>query len=148
MNALTRWTAANEVFRTPFDRLFHQAFNEFLAPAEAEQVSNRRFLPAADIRETTEALTLHVELPGLTKDDVQITLENNILTLSGERKLEKDVKEESYHRMERSYGTFIRTFALPNNLQTEKVEAIFKDGVLNISLPKAEETKPRKIEIR
>ena len=89
-----------------------------------------------------------MELPGLTKDDVSITLENNILTLSGERKLEKDVQEESYHRMERSYGTFIRTFALPNNLQTEKVEAIFKDGVLTITLAKAEEAKPRKIVIR
>lgn len=148
MTALMRWTPNSNPYRTPFDRLFTEAFNDFLAPIATEEVSNRRFLPAVDIRETSEALSLYVELPGLTKEDVQITLENNVLTLSGERKFEKDTKEENYHRMERAYGTFTRSFTLPANVQTDKVDASFKDGVLTVSLPKSDQSKPRKIAIK
>ncbi len=148
MTAITRWTPANDVFRSPLDRFFNQAFNEFLTPAAAEEVSSRRFLPAVDIRETGDVLTLAAELPGLNREDVQITVENNVLTIAGERKFEKDTKEENYHRIERSYGTFTRSFTLPANVKTEKVEASFKDGVLTISLPKVDEAKPRKIEIK
>ena len=148
MTAITRWTPANDVFRSPLDRFFNQAFNEFVSPLEAEEVSSRRFLPAVDIRETGDLLTLAAELPGLNREDVHITLENNVLTISGERKFEKDAKKENYHRIERSYGTFSRSFTLPANVKTDKVEAIFKDGVLMISLPKVDEAKPRKIEIK
>ena len=148
MNALMRWTPNSNLYRTPIDRLFNDAFNEFLSPMATEEVSNRRFLPAVDIRETADALSLLAELPGLTKDDIQITLENNVLTLSGERKFEKDTKEENYHRMERAYGTFTRSFTLPANVQTDKVDADFKDGVLTISLPKSDQSKPRKIAIK
>lgn len=148
MNALTRWTASPDVFRSPFDRLFNQAFNDFLQPIATEEVSNRRFLPAVDIRETPDALTLTAELPGLSREDVHITLENSVLTISGERKFEKDTKEENYHRIERSYGTFSRSFTLPSNVRGEQVNAAFKDGVLTITLPKTDEAKPRKIEIK
>jgi HSP20 family protein len=83
----------------------------------------------------------------MTKDDINITLENNVLRLSGERKFEKDVKKESYHRVERTYGTFSRAFALPQQVQAEGVQAGFENGVLTIMVPKAEQAKPRKIEI-
>jgi len=148
MNALTRWTASPDLYRSPFDRLFNQAFNEFLSPIATEEVSNRRFLPAVDIRETSDGLTLSAELPGINREDVHISVENSVLTISGERKFEKDTKEENYHRIERSYGTFSRSFTLPSNVKTDQVAASFKDGVLTIALPKADEAKPRKIEIK
>jgi HSP20 family protein len=88
------------------------------------------------------------ELPGMTREDVQITLENNVLSIAGERKFEKDVKGESYHRLERTFGTFARSFTLPANVKTDKVEATFKDGVLTVTLPKVEEAKPRRVEIK
>jgi len=145
---LARWMPA-DLFRERFDRMLNQSFNEFLAPLGAtEDVTNRRWMPAVDIRESDEALTLIAELPGLTKNDVHITMENNVLTLSGERKFETEEKEESYHRIERAYGSFSRSFTLPANVKTDKVEALFKDGLLSVTLPKVEEAKPRKIEIR
>ena len=101
-----------------------------------------------DIRETEDALVLTVELPGLTREDVQITLENNMLTLAGERNFEKESKGETFHRIERSYGAFSRAFTLPANVKTDKVEAVFNDGLLQVTLPKVEESKPRKIEIK
>jgi HSP20 family protein len=131
-----------------FDRLFDRAFSDFLAPASEDAVSTRRWMPAVDIKETAEALTFSAELPGLTKEDVQITLENNILTIAGERKFEKDVKEENYHRLERSYGSFARSFTVPGNVSFDRVDASFANGVLHVVLPKAEEAKPRKIEIK
>ena len=94
------------------------------------------------------ALTLSAELPGISREDVQISIENSVLTISGERKFEKDTKEENYHRIERSYGAFSRSFTLPSNVKTDQVAASFKDGVLTIALPKADEAKPRKIEIK
>jgi len=148
MNALTRWTAAPDVFRSPFDRLFNQAFNEFLSPIATEEVSNRRFLPAVDIRETSDALTLSAELPGLTREDVHITLENSVLTISGERKFEKDAKEENYHRIERAYGAFSRSFTLPATVDASRIAATYKDGVLTVRLPQREEAKPKQIEVQ
>jgi HSP20 family protein len=131
--------------RDPFFRLFDTFFNQDVAGSE--EVSNRGWVPVVDIQETEEAYRLIAELPGLTKEDINITLENNVLRLSGDRKFEKDVKKESYHRIERSYGTFTRSFALPQQVSSDKVEAAFKDGVLTITVPKAEQAKPRKIAI-
>lgn len=146
---LIRWTPQTDLFRSRVSRLFDQAFDEFLSPLSgSEELSSRGWLPPVDIRETDEALTLHAEIPGLTKDDVNITLENNVLTISGERKFEKDAKKDNYHRIERAYGAFSRSFSLPANVRTDQVRASFKDGVLTVSLPKAEEAKPRRIEIK
>ena len=103
--------------------------------------------PSVDIAETNEEIVVKAELPGMTKEDVNISITDNILTLKGEKKQEKEVKEENYHRIERSYGSFQRSFTLPVKIQHEKVKATFKDGVLNISIPKAEEVKPKQIEI-
>jgi HSP20 family protein len=104
-------------------------------------------VPPVDIQETEEGYRLQAELPGLTKEDIDITLENNVLRLSGERKFERDVKKESFHRVERTYGTFSRAFSLPQQVNAEGVQAGFENGVLTILVPKAEQAKPRKISI-
>ena len=145
---LIRWNPETDLLRHRMDRLFNQMLNTPWSPAQTEDVTNRGFLPAVDIRETDDALVLTAELPGLTKEDVNITLENNVLTLAGERSFEKESKGETFHRIERSYGAFSRSFTLPANVKTEKVEALFGDGLLQVTLPKVEESKPRKIEIK
>lgn len=143
---MTRWTP-NDVFRNRFDRLFNQAFGDVFDRG-SEEVGNRAWLPAVDVKETDEALTLFVELPGVKREDVDITVEDRTLTVRGERKFEKDAERENYHRIERAYGTFTRTFTLPANVATDSVQASFGDGVLTIALPRAEESKPRKIAIK
>lgn len=146
---LIRWNPEADVLRTRVDRLFNQMLGDlWSSPMSTEEVSTRRWSPAVDIRETDEALILTAELPGLTKEDVQITLENQVLTLSGERKFEKEAKGENFHRIERSYGAFTRAFTLPTHVKTEKVDASFEHGVLTVTLPKMEESKPRRISIR
>ena len=143
-SSVIRWNpTASYMNREPFARLFDTFFGDL----QGEDVSNRGWVPPVDIQETGDGYKLQAELPGLTKDDIQITLENNVLRLSGERKLEKDVKKESYHRVERTYGTFARAFTLPSQVNHDKVEASFENGLLTISVPKAEQAKPRKITI-
>ena len=144
LNNVTRWNPTSAyATREPFARLLDTFFNDL----QGEEVSNRGWVPPVDIQETTEGYKLHAELPGLTKDDINITLENNVLRLSGERKLEKDVKKETFHRVERTYGAFSRAFALPQQVNAEGVQAAFENGVLTITVPKAEQAKPRKIAI-
>jgi HSP20 family protein len=145
LSSLNRWNpSANLTPRDPFFRLIDTFFNQ---EAGNEDVAGRSWMPPVDIQETEEGYRLTAELPGLTKDDINITLENNVLRLSGERKFEKDVKKESYHRIERAYGTFGRSFVLPQQVSSDKVEAAFKDGILTVTVPKAEQAKPRKIAI-
>jgi HSP20 family protein len=131
--------------REPLFRLF----DTFLGNNESanEELSGRIWTPPVDIEETDNSYRLQAELPGLTKDDIQITLENNVLRLSGERKFEKDVKKENYHRVERIYGSFARSFALPQQVDSEHVQAAFENGVLTVTVPKAEQARPRKIAI-
>jgi HSP20 family protein len=144
LNNVTRWNPAVAYLnREPFARLFETFLNE----AQGEEVSNRNWVPPVDIQETEEGYRLQAELPGLTKEDIDITLENNILRLSGERKFERDIKKESFHRVERTYGTFSRAFTLPQQVNAEGVQAGFENGVLTILVPKAEQAKPRKISI-
>jgi len=144
LNTITRWNPGMPyVNREPLSRLFETFFGE----QPTEDVASRGWLPAVDIQETEDSYRLLAELPGLTRDDIQITLENNVLRLSGERKLEKDTKRENYQRIERTYGSFARSFALPLQVNTEGVQAAFENGVLTITVPKAEQSKPRKIAI-
>ncbi len=106
------------------------------------------WLPPVDIYENAhQEIVLKAELPGIAREDIDLRVENNTLTLRGERKREADVKTEQYHRVERSYGSFSRSFALPTRIDTEKVRAEFKDGVLTIALPVKAEAKPRQIEV-
>jgi len=103
--------------------------------------------PAVDIYEQDNNIVLKAELPGVDPKDVDIQLENNTLTLRGERKLDKEVKKENYHRVERAYGTFTRSFTLPAVVDQNNIKAEFKDGVLRVTLPKREEAKPKQIQI-
>ena len=145
LNSMTRWNPNVLTARDPFFRLVDSLFNQDLLPSE--EVSNRTWMPPVDIQETADAYRLVAELPGMTKEDINITLENNVLRLSGERKFEKDIKKDGYQRVERTYGTFARAFTLPSQVNHDKVEASFENGLLTISVPKAEQAKPRKITI-
>jgi len=106
-----------------------------------------QWMPRVDVRETDEALFVHAELPGVDKKDVILEVKDGVLTLSGERRYEKDVKEEHVHRVERMYGQFSRSFNLPRNVDAAKVDAHMKDGVLQVRLPKLESAKPKAIAI-
>jgi HSP20 family protein len=144
MNNVTRWNPATAYLTTrePFYRLFDSFFN-----SDAQGEETRAWVPPVDIQETADAFLFHAELPGMTKEDLHITLENSVLRLSGERKFEKDAKKENYHRVERTYGTFTRTFTLPTPVDPDKVQATFENGILTIAVPKAEQAKPRQIAI-
>jgi HSP20 family protein len=149
-HAIARWTPTGDLVRDRFGRLFEDAFNDMLRPlaTDPEAISSRSWIPRVDIRETADGLTLQMDLPGLGKDDVNITVENNVLTIAGERKLAADDKaNEGYHRLERPYGAFNRSFTLAPTVRTDTVEATFQDGVLSVHLPKQEESKPRRIAI-
>ncbi|MEO8648427.1 MAG: Hsp20/alpha crystallin family protein [Acidobacteriota bacterium] len=112
-----------------------------------EEMAHGGWSPSVDIFEDKEHLILEAELPGMDRDDFEISVENNILTLHGERKLENKTEGDNYHRVERSYGSFTRSFTLPQNVTSERATADYENGVLRVSLPKREETKARKIEI-
>ena len=144
MNNVTRWnpTTAYLTTREPFFRMFDSFFN-----SDAQGEETRAWVPPVDIQENGDAYLFHAELPGMSKEDIHITLENSVLRLSGERKFEKDAKKENYHRVERTYGTFTRTFTLPTQVDPEQVQAAFENGILTITVPKAEQAKPRRIAI-
>jgi HSP20 family protein len=144
--AIVRWEPLRDLLASQreFDRLFREAFG----PAFGEgEVSTRTWAPPVDIYENGDSLVLKAELPGINPDDVEIRVEGNTLYLKGERKFEKEVKEQNYHRVERSYGTFTRTFSLPNSIESDKVTANYQDGVLTLIMPKKEEAKPKTIKI-
>lgn len=141
-------TVARDPFFGPFfERFFGTDPLRMELTPWTEDLSNRAWMPAVDIRETEEAYEVAAELPGMSKKDINITLEDNVLTLSGERRFEKEAEKENYHRIERAYGTFSRSFTLGSGVDSENVKAAFKDGVLTITVPKREESKPRKIAI-
>ena len=112
-----------------------------------EPLSTTTYVPSVDIFETDNEVVVKAEMPGMNANDVDVRLENNVLTLKGERHFEKDAKEENYHRIEREYGTFTRSFALPRTVNGDKVSAEYRDGILKIVLPKKEETKPKAIKV-
>lgn len=145
--AVVRWKdpfAEMTKVQETVNRLFEEAFSP--APAR-EGTWTRSWEPAVDIFETDDAILLKVEVPGIGKEQVSIEVKDGMLTLSGERKFEKEVNEEQYHRVERSYGAFHRTFTLPSSVDADRVEASLRDGVLEIRLPKREEAKPRQIAV-
>lgn len=108
----------------------------------------QNWYPSADILEGKDKYTVTMELPGVTKDNVKITLQENMLTVQGEKKQETESKDDNYHRVERSYGSFSRSFRMPSLVKTDKIDANYKDGVLTIVLPKAEEAKAKEIDIK
>jgi len=145
--ALVQWNPARDLMRMreEMNRLFSQFFRE--GDGEEGTWLTGAWAPPVDIHETDEALILKAELPGFSSDDVHIELHNNRLTLRGEHKHETEVKEERYHRRERAYGSFQRSFQLPVVIAQEQVTASFENGLLELRLPKSEAAKPKRITI-
>jgi HSP20 family protein len=144
--AIVRWEPFRDLLATQ-DR-FNRLFNETFAKAFGEEeVPSRTWAPPVDIFETDGNIVLKAEMPGVDPKDVEVRVVDNTLYLKGERKLEKETKEENYYRIERSYGSFSRSFALPSSIDSGKVEANFKDGLLTLTMPKREEAKPKTIKI-
>ena len=104
--------------------------------------------PRVDIAETDKEFSIKAEIPDVKREDVKVSVDNGVLIITGERKQEKEEKNKKYHRVERFYGSFTRSFTLPANIDESKVEASFKDGMLNLSIPKIEETKPKAIDVK
>lgn len=145
--ALTRREpTSNLLERDLFPRRFSDVLDEFFNDAVA---TNRdSFVPGVDITETDDAYQVTVELPGMKKDDINISLENNQLTVSGERKFKNEDKNKKYHRVESRFGKFSRTFTLPQNVDEESINAKYEDGLLKIAIQKAEDKVSKKIEIQ
>ena len=136
-------------FGTLQDRIngmFEQTLRRFYPEGE-EVVERETWAPAVDIHENDDSFVVKADLPGVNKDDIQIDLKDNTLTLKGEKKFENKVSKDNYIRVERSYGTFVRSFTLPQNVDAEKIKATYKDGVLELTLPKKEEAKPKQIKV-
>src|SRR3954471_4602717 len=129
----------------PFREL--ASFFENWAPTGKDQLSAGSFVPPVDVYEDEQNLVLKLEIPGLNDEDINVSVENNTLTVQGERKFEKEEKEENFHRIERRYGSFVRTFKLPNTVDAEKVEASYEKGILKITMAKRAEAKPRQIKV-
>ena len=140
MNTLSIWNPIHEM-----DELFH---NRLASVLGGEGLQSAAWSPVVDIEESAEAYTIRAELPGLSKEKVKVTVENGVLTLSGERDLERRVETKTFHRVERSHGTFTRSFTLPDDVDSESVAANFKAGLLEIQIAKREEALPKSIEVR
>lgn len=145
--ALVKWDPFRDIItlRERMDRMFEDSLARFRMPEEAAMPTF--WSPSVDIYETDENIVLKAELPGVDKKEVSVEVKDNTLILKGERKREKEVKEENYHRVERSFGTFMRSFSLPVTVKQDQVKAKFKDGVLEVTLPKSEEAKPKQVKV-
>jgi HSP20 family protein len=124
-------------------RLFEDAVTRLMTEPRA----SRPWSPSVDILETEDALTVRADLPGVKIEDIDIRVENQTLTISGSRKFEKDESVKGYHRIERSYGEFVRSFAVPSTVDTDKVAADYKNGVLTVTMPRKESAKPRQVKV-
>jgi HSP20 family protein len=146
--AIVRWEPFRDLvsLQDRMNRIFDDAFRGNRG-GQDDWALGGSWAPSVDIYEHNGSLVLKAELPGVDAKDVDVRVENNVLTLRGERKLDNEVKQENYHRVERSYGSFSRSFTLPNVVDTEKIKAEYKDGVLQLVLPKKEEAKPKQISI-
>jgi HSP20 family protein len=142
--AIVRWEPLRELttLQNEMNRLFNTAFD-----TPAGNGGARRWMPAMDLVETGDHFVLRADLPGMSEEDVSIEIEERVLTISGERKSQHETTKEGYHRVERAFGKFARSLTLPEGVDAEAVTANFDKGVLEISIPKPEEKKPRKISI-
>jgi HSP20 family protein len=145
MTVLTRWEPFRE-FSTLQDRM-NRLFRETQGNSQEESLTSSSFAPAVDVYEDEHNVTLKIEVPGIDEKDIDVRIENNTLTVHGERKIEKEEKEENYRRVERQYGSFTRTFNLPPTVDAERVQADYDKGVLRITLPKKAEAKPKQIKV-
>ena len=147
--AIVRWEPFRDMVAVQdrLNRIFDEAVRGNPRVSEEDWALGGQWAPSVDIFEHEGNLVLKAELPGIEPKDVDVRVENNVLTLQGERKFESEVKREKYHRVERAYGTFSRSFTLPNVVDTEKIKAEYKDGVLQVTLPQREEAKPKQIQV-
>jgi HSP20 family protein len=146
---LTRWNPNPEIstVANQMERLFDQMLGHGLRRGSEERSLRGAWMPAINILEKDEAILISADLPGLRAEDVEVTVEEGVLTIRGERKLEELAEGETYHRVERLYGSFERTFTVPNSVATENISAQFRNGEMTLTLPKREESKPRSIKI-
>lgn len=151
MNLMTRktvWDPLQE-FSELQNRLTHLFGRTALRPGNGEEtLAIADWAPAVDISEDNKEFLVKAELPGLKREEVKVTVEDGVLSITGERKVEKEEKNKKYHRIERSYGSFVRSFTLPEGADAAKVNAEFKDGVLNVHLAKSPSAQPKAIEIK
>jgi HSP20 family protein len=145
MTVLTRFEPFRQ-FPTLQDRI-NRVFRESYGQGDEQSLTTSSFAPAVDVYEDEHTVTLKIEVPGIDEKDIDVRLENNTLTVHGERKIEQEEKEENYRRVERHYGSFTRTFTLPTTVDSEKVSANYDKGVLKIALPKKAEAKPKQIKV-
>jgi HSP20 family protein len=146
--ALIRWEPVAELntLQTEMNRLFNTFFDQPAATGRGD-VPARRWMPAMDLVETGDQYVLRADLPGLSDEDVNIQLQDNVLTVSGERKTEHETAQEGYYRLERAFGGFSRSLTLPDGVNPDAVKAHFDRGVLEIRIPKPEQRKPRQVQI-
>src|SRR5579864_1352116 len=146
MTVLTRWEPFREfaTLQDRMNRLFRESYND---AGQDESLTTSRFAPAVDVYEDEHQVTLKIEVPGIDEKDIDVRIENNTLTVQGERKIEKDEKEENFRRTERHYGSFTRTFTLPSSVDLAQVRADYDKGVLKISFAKKAESKPKQIKV-
>lgn len=146
--ALVRWDPFRELEEVSdrLNRMFARPATRTTNGKETMIVAD--WVPSVDISETEAEYQIKAEIPDVKKEDVKVTVEDGVLTIQGDRKHEKEEKGKKYHRIERSYGSFVRTFSLPDVIDEDKVKAEFKDGVLNLSLPKSEKAKPKAIDVK
>jgi HSP20 family protein len=148
--ALIRWEPVRELnsLQNEMNRLFSAFFDTpGVGPGNGGRAQMTRWLPATDLIETDDQFVLRADLPGLSEDDVKVELEDNVLTISGERKSEHEERKEGYHRIERASGVFSRSLTLPEGIDPESIQARFEGGVLEVRIPKPEERKPRRVAI-
>jgi HSP20 family protein len=145
MTLITRWDPFREL-ATLQDRM-NRLFQETAGSGETSLTTTGAFIPPVDVYEDEHGLRLKLEVPGIDEKDLDVRIENNVLTVRGERKFEKEEKEENFHRVERRYGSFARSFSLPNTVDVEKVGADYKNGVLTLELAKKAEAKPKQIKV-
>src|SRR3989442_771475 len=147
MTVLTRWDPFRE-FTTLQERMNRLVRDQYRAEGGSEEsLTTTNFAPAEDVYEDEHSITLKIEVPGIDEKDIDVRIENNPLTVHGERKFEKEEKEENYRRVERQYGSFTRTFTVPSTVDPEKVEAHYDKGVLKVRLAKKAEAKPKQIKV-
>lgn len=146
--SIVRWDPFQELseMSNRLNRLFNRT--NVQAPNEGAELTTFDWAPTVDIVETAEDFQVKAELPEVKKEDVKVSIDDGVLRIEGERKQEKEEKGRKFHRIERSYGSFMRSFTLPDNVDETKMRAEYKDGLLNVRLPKTEKAKPRSIEVK
>jgi HSP20 family protein len=150
MANISRWDPFQDLLsiQDEMNQLFGQALGQGGRAATGGEAGARAWAPALDIAERNDAYVVTVEVPGIKPEELEITVENGALTISGERRFETETKEQQFHRIERRYGAFRRSITLPNRVKADAIDASFEDGLLRVVVPKAEEAKPKRIEVR